>query len=245
MPSDAALDTAARLLTAAAAQGRSSLSEPEAKEFLAALGIPVPAGMLAKDGGAAAAALRSIGAPVVIKAVAAALTHKTEAGGVAFPIDSAEAAEAACARITASVARHRPGLTLDGFLVEAYRPAQPEWILGLRVDPLFGPAIMFGLGGIYVEALRQITFRLAPLREADIDALLTEKPAMRLLVGGRGQSPAAREALKHAIRRLSDLALRPESIRHIGEIEINPLTVTGEGVLALDALIVLRPQELP
>ena len=99
---------------------------------------------------------------------------------------------------------------------------------------------MFGLGGIYVDILRQVSFRLAPLREHDVDALISEQPAMRILDGARGKPAANRAALKDAIRRLSGLAQHPAIAAEISEIEINPLTVTAEGVLALDALIVLR-----
>jgi acetyltransferase len=129
---------------------------------------------------------------------------------------------------------------LEGFLVEAYRPAQPEWILALRNDPSFGPVIMFGLGGIYVEILRQVSFRLAPLRSEDIEALLTERPAMRLLSGARGAAPRNRRAVADVLRRLSDLSQQPTVIRELSEIELNPLAVTETSALALDALIVLR-----
>jgi succinyl-CoA synthetase beta subunit len=234
------LDEAAALIAAARAQGRSTLSEPDAKAMLRALGIPVPSGRLVRNAAAAAAALAEIGPPVVAKAVARGLTHKTEAGGVIFPLATPAAAEAACRTIAKRVADYRPGVVLEGFLIEAYRPGQPEWILGLRVDPDFGPAVMFGLGGIYVEALRQVAFRLAPLRERDIEALLTEKPAMRILDGARGRPPADRAALRDAIRRLSDLTLRPDIVAQLSDIEINPLIIDESGVLALDALVVLR-----
>lgn len=240
MPMRSSLDQAAALIAAARAQQRSILSEPDAKALLAALGIPVPPGRLVRDAAAAAAALAEIGPPVVAKAVARGLTHKTDAGGVIFPIETSAAAEAACRTIAKRVADHRPGVVLDGFLIEAYRPGQPEWILALRVDPDFGAAIMFGLGGIYVEALRQVAFRLAPLQERDIAALLTESRAMRMLDGARGQPAADRNALRDAIKRLSDLALRPDIVAQLCDIEINPLIVGQNGVLALDALVVLR-----
>ena len=99
---------------------------------------------------------------------------------------------------------------------------------------------MFGLGGIYVEALREVSFRLAPLRERDIEALLTERPAMRILDGARGQSRTDRATLRGIIRRLSDVAERPEIVGELSEIEINPLVVRDNGALALDALVVLR-----
>ena len=230
----------AALIAAVRAQHRSLLSEPEAKAFLQAQGICVPPGRVVRSADEAAAAVEVIEAPVVVKAVARELSHKTEAGAVMFPIDSAAAAEAACRTIAARVAAYRPDIVLEGFLVEAYRPAQPEWIVALRNDPHFGPVVMFGLGGIYVETLRQVSFRLAPLRSEDIEALLSERPALRLLSGARGAAPSNRRAVVDVLRRVSELAMQPAIMREISEIEINPLAVTETGALALDALIVLR-----
>jgi succinyl-CoA synthetase beta subunit len=240
MAVQASSNDAAALIAGARAQGRTMLAEAEAKAFLAALGIPVPPGRIVRDGAAAAAALTEIGPPVVVKAVAHALAHKTDVGAVIFPVESPAAVEAACRTIAGRVAAARPDVTLDGFLIEAYRPGQPEWILALRVDPDFGPAIMFGLGGIYVEALREVSFRLAPLSERDIEALLTERPAMRILDGVRGRPRNDRAALRNIIGRLSDLALRPDIVGELSEIEINPLVIGDGGALALDALVVLR-----
>jgi succinyl-CoA synthetase beta subunit len=229
----------ATLIAAARAQHRSVLTEPEAKAFLQGQGICVP-GCVVHSADEAPAAVDVIGAPVVVKAVAHDLSHKTDAGAVMFPVDSAVAAEAACRTITARVAAYRPDIVLKGFLVEAYRPAQPEWILALRNDPQFGPVVMFGLGGIYVETLRQVSFRLAPLRSEDIESLLGERPAMRLLSGARGAAPSNRRAVVDVLRRLSELSMQPAIMRDISEIEINPFAVTEAGALALDALIVLR-----
>ena len=231
----------ATLIAGARAQHRNALSEPEAKAVLRKHGIPVPPGRVVQTAEQASAVVREIGAPVVVTAVASELTHKTEARAVMFPLDSPAAAQAACRTIASRLAAYRSTIALEGFLVEAYRPAQPEWILALRNDPQFGPAIMFGLGGIYVETLRQVSFRLAPLREEDIAALLSERPATQLLSGARGSAPANRQALADVVRRLSDLSQQAAIMREVSEIEINPLVVTAEGALALDALIVLRP----
>jgi succinyl-CoA synthetase beta subunit len=240
MAVQASSNDAAALIAGARARGHAILAEAEAKAFLAALGIAVPPGRVVSDGTAAAAALMEIGPPVVVKAAAHELAHKTDIGAVMFPIESAAAVEAACRTIAGRVAAARPDIRLDGFLIEAYRPGQPEWILALRVDPDFGPAIMFGLGGIYVEALRQVSFRLAPLSERDIDALLTERPAMRILDGVRGRPRTDRAALRKIIGQLSDVALRPDLVGELSDIEINPLIIGEGGALALDALVVLR-----
>src|SRR6201982_2574724 len=224
-------------IAAARAQRRNVLSEPEAKAFLRAQGISVPPGRAFSHAEEPPAVVRELGVPVVVKAVAHQLTHKTDVGAVMFPVESPAAAEAACRTSAARVATHRPDIALDGFLIEAYRRAQPEWIVALRNDPHFGPVVMFGLGGIYVETLRQGSFPLAPLRREDIEALLSDRPAMRLLSGARGAAPSNRRAVVDVLRRLSELSMQPSIMREISEIEINPLAVTETGVLALDALI--------
>ena len=236
------VEQAAALLAGHVRRGRQTLSEPDAKALLKVLGIPVPQGIVVQDAAGAVSAAEAIGPPVAVKAVAFNLTHKSEAGGVICPVDTPAAAGAACGRIAADVRRARPDIALEGFLVEAYRPAAPEWILGLRVDPQFGPAIMLGLGGVHVDILQEVSFRLAPLRERDIEDLLSECRATRILDGVRGRPPADRDALKAAIRLLSNLAARPDIARSIAEIEINPLAINERGVLALDALVVLSLQ---
>jgi succinyl-CoA synthetase beta subunit len=236
-------DDLTRLITEARAAGRDTLSEPEAKQLLQAHGIPVPAGRFVTDPEQAPAVLHAIMPPVVVKAVAHDLTHKSDAGAVIFPVYSGTEAEDACRTIRQRVRLAAPDAVLQGFLIEAFRPAQTEWILALRMDPHFGAVIMFGLGGIYVDVLRQVSFRVAPLRSQDAEALLSEKPATRILDGMRGRKPADRAALIQTILRLSDLAAHPAVARDVSVIEINPLVASETGVLALDALIVLRPQE--
>jgi succinyl-CoA synthetase beta subunit len=176
----------AMLIAAARAQCRNVLSEPEAKAFLRAQGISVSPGRAVSHAEEAPAVVRELGVPVVVKAVAHQLTHKTDVGAVMLPV------------------------------------------------------IMFGLGGIYVETLRQVSFRLAPLCDRDIEALLSERPAMQLLSSARGPAPADRRAVVDVLRRLSDLSQQPLIVRDVSEIEINPLAATENGALALDALIVLH-----
>jgi succinyl-CoA synthetase beta subunit len=227
-----------KLVQIARAQRRHVLSEPEAKAFLRAQDIPVPNSQFVRSPDEAGAALSAIGGPVVVKAVAPLLTHKNDAGAVIFPVLSPQAAEEACRTIARQVKTRRPEIALDGFLIEAYRPGQPEWIMALRNDPQFGPVIMFGLGGVFVEALRQVSFRLAPLTASDIAALLTEHPATKLL--SRNGSQKNGPGLSAVLRRLSELSQLPDVQHEIDEIEINPIVVSERGPVALDALIVLR-----
>jgi succinyl-CoA synthetase beta subunit len=227
-----------KLVQIARAQKRHVLSEPEAKAFLRAQGIPVPENRFVRTADEAGAALSAIGAPVVVKAVAPLLTHKNDAGAVIFPVASPAAAEDACRTIARQVKTRRPEIALDGFLIETFRPGQPEWIMALRNDPQYGPVIMFGLGGIFVEALRQVSFRLAPLTATDIAALLSEHPATKLL--SRKGSQKNGPSLTAVLQRLSDLSELPEVQGEINDIEINPVVISEQGALALDALIVLR-----
>jgi len=227
-----------KLVQIARAQKRHVLSEPEAKAFLRAQDIPVPDSYFVRSPDQAGAALSAIGGPAVVKAVAPLLTHKNDAGGVIFPVASPAAAEEACRTIVRQVKTRRPEIALDGFLIEAFRPGQPEWIMALRNDPQFGPVIMFGLGGVLVEALRQVSFRLAPLTASDITALLTEHPATKLL-GWQGSQKNG-PGLRAVLQRLSELSELPDVQHEIDEIEINPIVVGERGALALDALIVLR-----
>ena len=228
-------------IAAARARGDTALSEPELKALLRQIGIPVPAGRVVALPAAAADAAIAVGFPVVVKAVSRVLTHKTEAGAIVFPVATPPAAVSACELIAERVARARPDVVLDGFLIEAFQPAKLEWILSLRKDAQFGPMIMLGLGGILVELLEQVAFRLAPLSEADIESLLADRLIARALGGIRGDPPADRDSLKAAIRALSNFGTRDDMAAGIAEIEINPLVVTERGVIALDALVLLHP----
>ncbi len=230
----------AALIASARAQGHAALSEPESKSLLRELGIPVPAGLVIRSAASAVEAAEKVGCPVVVKAVSRVLTHKTDAGGIVLPVTTPADAAAACDLIAERVRRARPDIALDGFLIEAFRPAKLEWILSLRLDPAFGALVMFGLGGIFVELLGQVSFRLAPLSEPDIDGLLAETLVARALGGIRGDRPADRGRLKAAIRALSEFGAHSDLATGIAEIEINPLIATEHGVVALDALILLR-----
>ena len=229
------------MIAAARRRGDTALSEPESKAVLREIGIPTPAGRMVASAAAAADAAKAVGFPVAVKAVSRSLTHKTDAGGVIFPVMTAADATAACGLIVERVAQARPDVALDRFLVEAYQPARVEWILSLRIDPQFGPIIMFGLGGIFVELLGQVAFRLVPLGETDIDILLANRLVARALNGLRGDPPANRDSLKAVIRALSAFGTRRNIAESITEIEINPLIATARGVVALDALVLLRP----
>ena len=211
------------------------LTEYESKRHLAQLGIGVPKGDLARDIGAATKIAARIGYPVVLKAQAAKLAHKSDAGGVALNIPDADALAAAWTRVTESVSARHPGLALDGMLVEEMAPRGVELIVGARRDPEWGPVVMVGLGGIWTEALGDVRLMPADLAHEEIVAEIERLKGASLLRGLRG-SPAV------DIHRIADAVMAVGALMRaqpeIDEIDINPLVAYPDRVLALDALIV-------
>jgi len=222
-------------INAPALPRRGTLAEYEGKTYLAALGITVPEGALARDVAQAKEIAARVGYPVALKAQAAALAHKSDAGGVALNIADAAALEAAWQRMTQAIATAQPGLKLDGVLVEKMGPRGLELILGARRDPQWGPVMLIGLGGIWTEALDDVRLMPADLPRERIMAELGKLKGARMLRGLRGAPPVDTGAIADAAVRVGALMrARPE----IAEIDINPLVAYPDGVLALDALIV-------
>lgn len=221
--------------------GGGPLAEPAAKRLLAAFGITGPREAVAQTQAGAVARAREIGFPVVLKVISPDLPHKTEAGAVALDLRSADAVAAAYDRILASVRRHQPSARLAGVLVSEQVSGGIEMLAGIQVDPLFGPGVVVGLGGIYVEALADSAVRLLPVGPAAARAMIEELRAYPLLRGARGRPAADLEALAAAITALARLAatLGPR----LRAIDVNPLLVraAGRGAIALDALIDLHP----
>jgi acyl-CoA synthetase (NDP forming) len=217
---------------------RGTLPEYQGKAYLAALGIPVPQGALARDVGEATKLAARIGYPVALKAQAAALSHKSDAGGVALNIADAVALDAAWSRMVSRINAAQPRLALDGVLVEAMALPGIEMIVGARRDPEWGPVVLVGLGGVWTEALDDIRLMPADLSRERIIAEIAQLKGSRLLHGLRGSEAADIEALADAVVRIGALMRARDEIT---EIDINPLMVYGKGVLALDALIVAAP----
>jgi acetate---CoA ligase (ADP-forming) len=216
---------------------KTDLTEFEAKGVLAHYGIPITNEKLAMDGEAAARIATDIGFPVAMKIQSSDIPHKTEAGGVRIGIQSAEAARSAFAEILTNAAKHAPNAKVDGVLVQEMVVGATEVILGVNNTPLFGPAIMFGLGGIFAEILRDVTFRLAPITRTEAHEMIREVRAFKVLEGARGRPKSDLTALADVLVRLSALAV--DLKREMAELDINPLFVLpeGHGVKAGDALI--------
>ena len=208
---------------------------PEARAVLAGLGIPFPPGTLATSPEEAAAALAEVGAPAALKAVAADLLHKTDAGGVDLGIATPEIAAESYAAMVHRV-EQAAGIALDGVWVE--RMAEHggvDLVVGAKRDPAFGPVVLIGVGGVFVEILDDVVLAPAPTDAAHLAALMRTLRAFPLLAGARGQQPVDCDAVAAIAVRLGDLLVaHPE----IGEVEINPLRATADGAIALDARIV-------
>ncbi|MHA1528587.1 MAG: acetate--CoA ligase family protein [Alphaproteobacteria bacterium] len=211
--------------------------EREAKAALAAAGLPMVADRLASSANEAATAAAEIGSPVAMKIASPDILHKTEAGGVKLNVAAADAA-AAYDAIVAHARAHAPEARIDGVVISRMVTDGVECILGARNDPVFGPVVLFGLGGVFTEVLNDVSFRRAPFGEATAREMIGELKGSALLNGARGRPAADVEALARAISRLSLFAAVHGDA--IDSVEMNPLRAMPEGCLALDALIVKK-----
>jgi acetate---CoA ligase (ADP-forming) len=217
--------------------GRGVLPEHVSKSYLAACGIPVPRGRLARNEADAGEVAAAIGFPVALKVQARGLAHKTEAGGVVLGIRDAAFLAEAWRRMLDTVARRQPGFAIDGVLVEAMASPGLEMIVGARRDPSWGPVVMVGLGGIWAEALRDVRLLSPDLDAAEIEGEIRKLKGAKLFDGLRGQPASDVDALVRIVSRIAALIrARPE----IREIDLNPVVMfaAGGGAMALDALIV-------
>lgn len=217
------------------------VDEVRSKALLTQLGIPVPASRVARDADEVHDCAQALGGTVVVKGIAAGIAHKSEHGLVALGLRDAQAAQAAAR----AMQQRAPGLDFQGFLVEQMAPRGVEVVLGIHRDPSFGPVLMFGLGGVAVELFRDVAFGTCPLSPQGAHALIGRTRAAALLRGFRGAPPSDVPALVDAMVRLSQLAAHHRD--HLAEADLNPVVVLplGQGILALDAVLVCRPADAP
>jgi acyl-CoA synthetase (NDP forming) len=213
------------------------LDEASAKRLLAEAGIPVLAERLARSAEEAAEAAAAIGGPVVLKLVSPDIHHKTEIGGVLLDVPDAEAARAGFAALLDRARSAAPSARLSGILVAPMAPRGVETIIGVTNDPVFGPVVMFGPGGVFVEVFRDVSFRAAPFGEAEARRMIAETKAAALLAGARGAPPADLDALARALAAVSRFAAA--NAAWLDSLDINPFLVfpAGAGAAALDAAI--------
>ena len=214
-------------------------TEPEALALLRDAGLPVTAFALAATPAEAEAAAGRLNAPVAVKIVSPDILHKTEAGGVRLNLTGPAVAEAAAA-ILASARAHAPTARIDGLLVAPMTRGVAEVVIGVQRDPAFGPVVMFGMGGVHVEALRDVTFRAAPVDEAEALRMIHEIRALRLLTHPRGAPPADLPALAALIGQVSRLAAA--NADDLESLDLNPVIVgpEGAGCVIVDALMIGR-----
>jgi len=226
----------AEVIDNARSQGRTVLTEIESKQVLDEAGIPVALAVLARDAKEAAKAADKAGYPIVLKIVSPDVTHKSDAGGVRLGLQSAGEVEAAFEEIVAAVKAAQPDARIEGVAVQKMAAAGTEVIIGMSKDPQFGPVMMFGLGGILVEVLKDVAFRIVPLEPKDARQMIRELKGFPVLEGVRGQPPADVGALEQLILKVSDFV---EAHSEIEELDLNPVFAYADGALAVDARIVV------
>ena len=219
------------LLLKAIQNGQQALTEYDSKRVVAAANVPVTRELLVHSRQEAMDQAARIGFPVVLKGSSCILTHKTEMGMVRVNLKNTEDVARAYDELTGK------GIDLDGILIQEMVKGNREFVIGLTRDPQFGPCVMFGIGGIFTEALKAVSFRVAPLNEDDAREMICEVRTVKLLDAFRGESAVDQDVLVHALVGIGNLGMAHEDI---AEIDINPLIVTGGKPVAVDALVILK-----
>jgi len=219
------------LLNKAVARKQKALSEFESKQLIKSAGVLITNEKLAQSGTEAVEIAQDLGFPVVLKGCSHKLMHKTELGLVKLNLRNISEVENAYEQITES------GLDMDGVLVQEMISGNREFVIGMNRDPQFGPCVMFGLGGVYTEVLKDVIFRVAPISESDAAEMLDEIKTRKLLDEFRGDPAIDRDTLVKALVGVGDLGNRYENI---AEIDINPVIISGNRAVAVDALVILK-----
>ena len=234
-------NTASRIMAQARAEGRAALDEASGKALLAEFGIRTPCSAVVADAESGARAVQEMRGPFVVKVVSPDILHKSDAGGVALNLADGDAVAAAIREM-----EQKPKIAVarvEGWLVEEMSPAGREVVIGGLDDPEFGPMIMVGLGGIFVELLRDVSFRICPIDRGDARAMLDELKSSALLRGARGEAPVNEEALLDAMLALGgENGLLMRFAGEIAEADLNPVIVSPEGAVAVDARFILAAE---
>lgn len=229
--------SASTILARARAAGRPALTEIESKEVLAAAGVPTAAARLARSRAEAIGAAEAIGYPVVLKVVSEQILHKSDIGGVRLNLADAAAVGAAYDAIVEAARTHEPTATVDGVAVQPMVKPGTEVIVGMTRDPRFGPVLMFGLGGVLVEILQDVSFRLAPLTGRDARSMMAEIKARPLLEGYRGAPAIDLDRLAEILIRVGEFSIANPAVK---EIDLNPIYAYPDGAIAVDARVILE-----
>jgi acyl-CoA synthetase (NDP forming) len=218
-------------------EGRSILTEFESKKILKQAGIPVVETKLAKTQKEAVSLSQKMGFPVVLKIVSPDVIHKSDSGGVRLSVNSVSEVKKAYDEILKKIKKQYPTAVVHGISVQKMVRAGTEVIVGTSKDPQFGPVIMFGLGGIFVELLKDVSFRVIPVERRDVQEMIQEIKGYPLLQGYRGKEPANIMALVEIILKISKLI---EENPQIKELELNPIFIYRDKALGVDARIILE-----
>jgi acetyl coenzyme A synthetase (ADP forming)-like protein len=231
-------EAARTIIENAVAAKRSYLPEEESVKILSAYGLPLLLSGLAGSRDEAVSIAKRIGFPVVMKIVSDDVIHKSEVGGVIIGINNEEDSAAAYERIRSNIAAANPKAVIKGIYVVKMAPKGTEIILGIKRDSSFGPVVMFGLGGIFVEIFKDVSFRVAPIGKLTAEEMIRDVKSYKILAGARGRKPSDVSSIETAIQRLSQLAI---DFPQIKELDINPLIVgeEGNGCFVADARILL------
>ena len=217
-------------------EGRTQLTEVEAKEILKKAGIPVVETKLTRSKEEAIAVSTKMGFPVVMKIVSPDVIHKSDSGGVKLGLKSTTEVGEAYTEIENSIKKHFPQARFDGVSVQTMARPGLEVIIGMTRDPQFGPVLMFGMGGILVEVLKDVSFRIVPVTGRDAEDMIKEIKGYPLLEGFRGQEPADIKYLEELIVQISDFI---EKTPEVKELDLNPIFAYKDGAIAVDARIIL------
>lgn len=230
---------ARELIDEARAQGRAALDEQAGKTLLAEYGVPVPQSLTVKSAAEAETAMAKLRAPVVVKVMSPDILHKSDAGGVKVGLKSAAEVKDAIHAMAASP--QIKAARVDGYLIEEMAPAGQEIVIGGLRDPYFGPLVMVGLGGIFVEVLRDVSFRICPITRIDAEEMIDDLKGAAILAGARGRKPASRAAIVDALLKVGgENGLLMTHAEDIKEADINPMIVSESAAVAVDARFILK-----
>ena len=230
------MSSASEIIEQARKEERTVLTEMESKQLLRSLGIDTTEMKLATSAQEAVALSGDIGYPVVLKVSSPDITHKSDAGGVKVGLTNEQDVAQAYEAIMSACREKFPDAVIEGVTVQNMARPGLEVIVGMATDPQFGPVLMFGLGGVWVEVLKDVSFKIAPLTRADAAKAIREIRAARLLDGFRGSEPVDTSALEDILLRVSEFVSTTPAVK---EMDLNPIFAYPEGAIAVDARVIL------
>jgi acyl-CoA synthetase (NDP forming) len=226
-----------KIFQEARSEGRKFLLEHEAKNICKEYGIPITQLEIAHTAEEASEFSEQIGYPIVLKIISPDVLHKVDVGGIILNVNSQKEARNAYQQIIENVKKHKPSVKISGILVQEMAPSSTEVIVGAIKDAQFGPTLMFGLGGTFVEVMKDVSFRVAPITKVDAREMISEIKAYPILRGYRGQAPRDIEAITKILLNTSKLVMDHQSIK---ELDLNPVMVYENGTKTVDARIILE-----